>query len=74
MDLDFEQLDELRRWMIDNSVLEVEVNGVHLRLAESAIPVEHPEVEGEDPADRPATPVTFESLRAAAARKPSRDA
>jgi hypothetical protein len=70
----YEQLGELHRWMIDHSVLEVEVNGVRMKLDPSVLDVDQPEVEDEDD-ERPAAPATHESLRAAAAaaRKP-RDA
>lgn len=67
-EINLDLLDELRRWMIDNSVVEVEVNGVRMKLAESAIPLEQPDDDGEDE-DRPAKPATHESLRAAAAAK-----
>jgi hypothetical protein len=67
--IDFDLLDELRRWMIDNSVVEVEVNGVRMKLAENAIPLEQPDIDDEDGPEPARAPATFESLRAGAIKR-----
>ncbi len=64
--IDTAGLEDLYDWMIDHHVLEVEVNGMRMRIAESAFEVEQVEDDAEDE-ERPAAPATHDGLRAAAA-------
>lgn len=68
--MDIERLNELYLWMVEHGVLEAEVNGVRLKLAESALDDDDPPTTSEDEDDEEAPPpATHESIRLAALRK-----